>query len=168
MDYIDRVREQWAHRLPEVDTSPAEVGARVRRIAGLLEDQIAGDLAAHGISRGELDVLTALRRAGRPLRAGEVTTMTGAPGASMTKRLARLEQAGLVERTVLERDRRGVVVALTPGGEALADELFPRQVEHERAVLADLSEAERAELGRLLAVVLRRLDPADYGAGRDV
>ncbi len=88
--------------------------------------------------------------------------MTGAPGASMTKRLARLEQGGLVERAVLERDRRGVVVALTPAGEALADELFPRQIAHERAVLTDLSEEERAELGRLLAVVLRRLDPVDY------
>ncbi|GAA1712958.1 MarR family transcriptional regulator [Isoptericola hypogeus] len=162
MDYIERVREQWAERLPGVDTSPAEVGARVRRVAGLLEEAMAEDLAARDLSRGELDVLTALRRAGRPLRAGEVTTMTGAPGASMTKRLARLERAGLVERTVLERDRRGVVVALTARGEELADELFPRQVEHERAAAADLSDGERAELARLLAVVLRRLDPRDY------
>lgn len=162
MDYIDRVRAQWGERLPGVDTSPAEVGARVRRIAGLLEAEIADDLAAHDVSRSELDVLTALRREGRPLRAGEVTTMTGSPGASVTKRLARLERAGLVERAVLERDRRGVVVALTDRGRALTDELFPRQVEHERAALVDLDDGERAELARLLAVVLRRLDPRDY------
>lgn len=162
MDYIERVRAQWAERLPGVDTSPADVGARVRRIAALLEAEVSGDLAARDVTRAELDVLTALRRSGRPLRAGEITTMTGSPGASITKRLDRLERAGLVERAVHERDKRGVLVALTAEGESLVDELFPRQVEHERAALADLAEAERAELGRLLAVVLRRLDPRDY------
>ncbi|WP_402464202.1 MarR family winged helix-turn-helix transcriptional regulator [Isoptericola aurantiacus] len=162
MDYIDRVRVQWAEVLPDVDTSPADVGARVRRIAALLEAAMADDLAASGVSRAEVDVLTALRRAGRPLRAGEITTMTGSPGASITKRLDRLAGAGLVERAVPERDRRGVVVALTPAGEDLVDDVFPRQVERERAATADLSAAERAELGRLLAVVLRGLDPRDY------
>ncbi|MFE5308271.1 MarR family winged helix-turn-helix transcriptional regulator [Isoptericola sp. NPDC056605] len=162
MDYIERVRAQWAERLPGVDTSPADVGARVRRIAALLEVEVSGDLAARDVTRAELDVLTALRRSGRPLRAGEITTMTGSPGASITKRLDRLERAGLVERAVHERDKRGVLVALTVEGEELVDELFPRQIEHERAALVDLSETERAELGRLLAVVLRRLDPRDY------
>ncbi|MGF0116056.1 MarR family winged helix-turn-helix transcriptional regulator [Promicromonospora sp. Marseille-Q5078] len=162
MDYIERVRAQWAELLPEVDTSPAEVGARVRRIAALLEGELSDDLAGREVTRAELDVLTALRRSGRPLRAGEITTMTGSPGASITKRLDRLGRAGLVERTVHERDKRGVLVALTARGEELVDELFPRQVEHERTALADLSEPERAELGRLLAVVLRRLDPRDY------
>ncbi|WP_176168807.1 MarR family winged helix-turn-helix transcriptional regulator [Krasilnikoviella flava] len=162
VDYIERVRAQWAERLPDIDTSPAEVGARVRRIAALLEAELADDLAAEEVTRAELDVLTALRRSGRPLRAGEVTTMTGSPGASITKRLDRLERAGLVERAVHERDKRGVLVALTARGESLVDELFPRQIEHERSALTDLSVTERAELGRLLAVVLRRLDPRDY------
>ncbi len=165
MDYVERVREQWAQRLPDVDTAPADVVARVRRIAGLLgaglDDELAGP-AGGGVTRPELDVLTALRRTGRPLRAGEVTTMTGAPGASITKRLDRLERAGLVERTVLERDRRGVVVALTEAGRALVDELFPRQVELEADALVDLTDTERAELARLLAVVLRRLDPVEH------
>lgn len=171
---MERVREQWAQRLPDVDTSAADVAARVRRIAGLLGAELDTELSGrpgpagaagsvgHGVTRPELDVLTALRRTGRPLRAGEVTTMTGAPGASITKRLDRLEHAGLVERTVLERDRRGVVVDLTDAGRELVDELFPRQVALEAEALADLTDAERAELARLLAVVLRRLDPVEY------
>jgi DNA-binding MarR family transcriptional regulator len=162
VDYIERVRAQWAERLPDVDTSPADVGARVRRIAALLDAATEADVVGRDLTRSELDLLTALRRAGRPLRAGEVTTMTGAPGASITKRVDRLTRAGLVARTVPERDRRGVVVSLTEAGERLTDELFPEQVERERAALVDLSDAERAELGRLLGVVLRRLDPVDY------
>ena len=162
MDYVERVREQWAERLPGVDTSAADVTARLRRIAGLLDAQVDAALAEREVSRPELDVLAALRRTGRPLRAGEVTTMTGAPGASITKRLDRLERAGLVERTVLERDRRGVVVELTDAGRALVDDVFPHQLALEGRALVDLPDADRADLARLLAVVLRRLDPVDY------
>ncbi|WP_083648946.1 MarR family winged helix-turn-helix transcriptional regulator [Cellulosimicrobium sp. CUA-896] len=162
MDYVERVREQWAEQLPGLDTSAAEVTARLRRISGLLDAQVDAVLADREVTRPELDVLAALRRTGRPLRAGEVTTMTGAPGASITKRLDRLERAGLVARTVLERDRRGVVVELTDAGRALVDDVFPHQVALEHRALADLSDADRATLARLLAVVLRRVDPADH------
>lgn len=162
MDYVERVREQWAEQLPGLDTSAAEVTARLRRISGLLDAQVDAVLAEREVTRPELDVLAALRRTGRPLRAGEVTTMTGAPGASITKRLDRLERAGLVARTVLERDRRGVVVELTDAGRALVDEVFPHQVALEQRALADLSDPDRATLARLLAVVLRRVDPADH------
>lgn len=162
VDYVERVRAQWAERLPEVDTSPADVAARVRRIAGLLDRQLDATLADREVTRAELDVLTALRRAGRALRAGEVMTLTGAPGASITKRLDRLERAGLVARTVLERDRRGVVVELTDAGCSLVDDLFPQQVALEARSLEPLAPEERDELARLLALVLRRLDPTEY------
>lgn len=162
VDYVERVRAQWAEHLPEVDTSPADVAARVRRIAGLLDSQVDAELTEREVTRPELDVLTALRRTARPLRAGEVTTLTGAPGASITKRLDRLERAGLVARTVLERDRRGVVVELTDAGRELVDDVFPRQVALEDRALEHLTADQRAELGRLLAVVLRRLDPGEY------
>lgn len=162
MDFVGRVRAQWADQLPDVDTSSAEIAARIARIAALLEERGVETLARHGLNRPEFDVLAALRRAGRPLRAGEVQTMTRAPGASVTKRLDRLERAGLVARTVPERDRRGVLLELTDSGTALVDELFPVQLEVERRTIADLSEAEQETLGRLLGVVLRRLDPTDY------
>ncbi|GII99763.1 MarR family transcriptional regulator [Sediminihabitans luteus] len=160
MDYVDRVRAQWAERLPAVDTSPADVVARITRIAALVTQQSEVALADHDLTRPEFDVLATLRRAGRPLRAGEIQTLHQAPGASVTKRVDRLERAGLVERTVPERDRRGVLVALTPAGVALVDAQFPAQVERERAVLADLDADARAELARLLAVVLRAVDDA--------
>ncbi|WP_454041101.1 MarR family winged helix-turn-helix transcriptional regulator [Cellulosimicrobium sp. Marseille-Q8652] len=162
MDYVERVREQWAEQLPEVDTSVADVTARLRRVAGLLDAQIDAALDEREVSRPELDVLTALRRSGRPLRAGEVTTLTGAPGASITKRLDRLERAGLVARTVPERDRRGVVVELTDAGRALVDDVFPRQLALEERALASLSDDDRVALAALLATVLRRLDPTEH------
>ena len=161
-DYVDRLRAQWAERLPGLDTASADVVARILRIAALVGQTNERALEDEGLNRGEFELLTALRRADRPLRAREITTVTESPGASITKRLDRLERAGLVERTVPERDRRGVLVALTSAGATLVDRVFPEQVAREGAVVAGLDEDGRERLGELLGVVLRALDPMPY------
>ncbi|MFC8732338.1 MarR family winged helix-turn-helix transcriptional regulator [Luteimicrobium sp. NPDC057192] len=161
-DYVDRLRAQWAERIPGLDTSSAEVVARVLRIGALVGHANDRALEDEGLNRGEFELLAALRRADRPLRAREITTVTESPGASITKRLDRLERDGLVERTVPERDRRGVLVALTPAGVALVDRLFPEQIAREASAVSALSAEDRERLGGLLATVLRTLDPASY------
>jgi DNA-binding MarR family transcriptional regulator len=158
VDFVERLREQWQARLPDVDTAPSDVVVRILRIASLLSGRHAEGLARHGLVPGEFEVLAALRRADRPLRAREITTVTESPPASIAKRVAHLHAAGLVERGVPERDRRGVLVWLTDAGRALVDEVFPQQVEREREALTDLSGEQAAELARLLAVMLRALD----------
>ena len=162
LDYVDRLRAQWAQRLPDLDTAPADVVARILRIAALVGHTHERALEDEGLTRGEFELLAALRRADRPLRAREITTVTESPGASITKRLDRLERGGLVERAVPERDRRGVLVALTAAGVELVDRLFPEQVAREGAAVAGLDDRERARLGELLGVVLRTLDPVAY------
>lgn len=161
MDYVERLRAQWVERLPDVDFSPVDSIGRITRIAALLAESSDTALAQRSLTRPEFEVLAALRRAGR-LRAREVTTITRAPGASITKRLDHLQREGLVERTVVERDRRGVLLSLTEEGERLVDELFPAQLDRERAALDGLTDDQRERLGELLAIVLRRVDPVDY------
>ncbi|MEK8228337.1 MarR family transcriptional regulator [Oerskovia sp. M15] len=117
MDYVERLREQWEEQMPDVDMSPADSIGRITRIAALLAESSDAALAQLSLTRPEFEVLTALRRAG-DLRAREVTTITRAPGASITKRLDHLQREGLVERTVVERDRRGVLLSLTEEGPA--------------------------------------------------
>ena len=162
MDYVERLREQWAEQMPDVDVSPADSIGRITRIAALLAEASDAALAQRSLTRPELEVLTALRRAGRPLRAREVTTITRAPGASISKRLDHLQREGLVERTVVERDRRGVLLSLPEAGTRLVDELFPAQLDRERAALGGLTGDERERLAELLAIVLRRVDPVEY------
>ncbi|PJI94674.1 MarR family winged helix-turn-helix transcriptional regulator [Luteimicrobium subarcticum] len=163
MDYVDRLRAEWAERLPDVDTSTVPVMARVTRISALFDELADRAFAAHGTTRAEFDVLAVLRRADRLLRAREITTVTRAPAASVTKRLDRLEGAGLVKRTVPDHDRRGVLVGLTAAGRDLVDTLFPQQVARERSVLADLDDDEVDVLAGLLARVLGRLELPDGG-----
>lgn len=158
MDYVDRLRAEWAERLPDVETTPVAGMARITRIAALFDELAGRAFEAEGVTRHEFDVLASLRRAGRPLRAREISTVTRAPAASVTKRLDRLEAAGLVARETLATDRRGVLVALTPSGRALVDRLFPDQVARERELLGGLDAREQETLAALLARVLARLE----------
>jgi DNA-binding MarR family transcriptional regulator len=154
MDAVDRARAQWVEQRPDVDTSGMEVVARVLRLASVVGRTHDAGLAGHGLTTGEFEVLAALRRADQPLRAREVATVTSSPGATLTKRLDRLESAGLVERHTLERDRRGVLVTLSAAGRELVDRVLPAHAGRERALLEGLSADERAQLAALLARVL--------------
>lgn len=158
MDYVDRLRQDWARTHPEIDTAPAEVIARISRIASLVTTRIDDALTESGLTRAELDVLSALRRADRPMRASQVSTVTQASGAAITKRSAALEQAGLIHRTVPDRDRRGVLLSLTDRGREVVDRMIPLRTDVERDALTDLTEAERSDLAALLSRILTHLD----------
>lgn len=158
MDYVDRLRAEWARTLPELDTAPAEVVARISRIASLLTAHIDEALAGSGLTRTELDLLSALRRADRPMRASEVSTVTQASGAAITKRGDALERAGLIHRTVPDRDRRGVLLSLTDQGRATVDRLIPVRTAVEREAIDGLEPDELDQLAGLLSRVLVRVD----------
>ena len=63
-----------------------------------------------------------------------------------------------MERTGTERDRRVVLVTLTPAGVETVDRLFPRQLERDAGVLAGLDADEIAVLEGLLARMLRTVE----------
>jgi DNA-binding MarR family transcriptional regulator len=69
----------------------------------------------------------------------------------MTKRLDRLEAAGLVRRSPDPSDRRGVLVALTDHGLEVVDRAVEEHVDNERQLLEVLNEREVRALDRALA-----------------
>ncbi len=79
----------------------------------------------------------------------------------MTKRLDRMEAAGLLERSPDPDDRRGLLVALTPKGLRTVDAAVAAHIANEERLLRGLSGAERERLERLLV----KLD-ASIRAGR--
>lgn len=160
MDVVGRIREQWSEQYPDLDLTPVEVIGRVRRLAALTNqrhDEVLDDLR---LSRMEFEVLSALRRAGGGLRPSQLSREMLSSGAATTKRLARLEEDGLITRNTSARDRREVDVRLTERGREVIDRIFPAQLEHERALLDPLSAEERARLAELLAKVLGPMDLA--------
>ncbi len=83
-----------------------------------------------------------------------VTLTSGA----MTNRIDRLENLGLVSREADLKDRRGVLIRLTPVGLKLVDEAIAVRLEDARRNLAALSKSEAEELSGLLRKLLLALE----------
>jgi DNA-binding MarR family transcriptional regulator len=97
-------------------------------------------------------VLVTLRRYGAPyeLTPSELGTSTMVTSSAVTKRIDRLERAGLVTRTVSEVDGRSRRIRLTGDGVELVDRLMGRHVANEQRLVSGLTTRERAQLADLL------------------
>jgi DNA-binding MarR family transcriptional regulator len=151
-DGVDLILEQWGRERPDLDVSPIGVIGRISRLARELEQRLEPVYREHGLEPGWYDVLATLRRAGPPyrLRPTEFATTLMLTSSGTTKRLDRLEQAGLIARTPDPGDRRGTLITLTPAGHALLDTAIEAHVANEHRLLAALGRAEQAELAGLL------------------
>jgi len=153
-DAIDAIGRQWQALRPGLDLSSLGLAARVLRIAALIDRETTAYLGGLGLSRGEFDVLTALRRADAPQTPGSLRTVTLVSAAAITKRVAALQKSGLVDRKPNPADGRGALIALTPAGVQLIDEAFPKVLAIERRMLAGLSPAQHARAVAALRQVL--------------
>lgn len=152
-DRVDQIRAEWASERPDLDTAPIAVIGRLHRLAGHLTPLLCDVYEQFGLSEGEFDVLAALRRAGSPYEraAGELAAATMVTTGGMTKRIDRLESAGLVRRRRSDADGRGRVVRLTAAGRRVIDAAFVAHLENERRLLSSLSAADARDLERILS-----------------
>ena len=160
-DGVDAILEQWRRERPELDHSPIGVVGRISRLARELESRLEPIYREHGLEPGWHDVLATLRRTGPPyrLRPSDFTGALMLTSSGTTKRLDRLEQAGLVARTADPSDRRGVLITLTDEGRALIDRVTEAHMANEARLLEGLSEADRDRLAGLLRELALTLPP---------
>lgn len=159
-DEVDDLVAAWQAERPDLDVQPLQVLSRVSRLARHLDRARRSAFAGHGLEPWEFDVLAALRREGPPyeLSPGALLRTTLVTSGTMTNRVDRLEQAGLVRRRPDPHDRRGVLVALTAAGQTRVDAALASLLEAEQALLAGLPEDSRRTLAGLLRVLLAPLD----------
>ena len=159
-DAVDRIAEQWAGERPELDVGPMLVVGRIHRVAELLDQGLRPVFAQAELGNGDFDVLASLRRAGAPykLTPTELAGTTMVTSGAVTKRVDRLVQQGLVERTVSSTDGRGRVVALTGKRRQVQEDLHPQHLANEDRLLGALDADERRQLGDLLSKLLLSLE----------
>lgn len=161
-DEVDRLVAAWRKERPDLDVEPLQVLSRVSRLARHFERARRAAFAKHGLEPWEFDVLTALRRAGEPyeLSPGALLRATLVTSGTMTNRIDRLAEAGLVRRRPDPDDRRGVLVSLTDTGRTLVDAAFADLLRREHDLLSALSPTDRRTLANLLRVLLTPFDSA--------
>jgi DNA-binding MarR family transcriptional regulator len=141
------------------DESVQRVITALYGLSRKLDRWYARQLADLDISHGEWSVLAHLAKAGdagaTPSRLADVTHIAAS---SMTHRLDRMSERGLIDRAPDPTNRTRVMVTLTKAGW----ELFSAAVREANVVesdtLAALSRGQREELASLLEVVISRLD----------
>ncbi len=160
-DDVDPILEQWRRERPDLDPSPIGVVGRISRAARELEARLEPVYREHGLEPGWHDVLATLRRQGPPyqLRPSDFTGSLMLTSSGATKRLDRLERAGLVERAPDPDDRRGVTITLTEAGHELIDRVTEAHLANEARLLAGLSAREREQLAGLLRKLGLSLPP---------
>lgn len=159
-DRLDLLGAAWRRERPDVDVRPQQVIGRLHRVAKLLTDELAAVYARHGLTEGEFDVLATLRRIGPPYERspGDLAAHTLVTSGGMTKRVDRLERAGLVTRRVSEADARARLVALTERGREVVDAAFTDHMANERRLLDALTPADADALEGVLRTWLAALE----------
>jgi DNA-binding MarR family transcriptional regulator len=103
----------------------------------------------HGITLPMWRVLAALRER-EPRTVGELAAVTSIEVSTLSRVLDGMERKGLVRRRRASGDGRRVTLQRTAAGSSLTEKLVPLALRYEAVALGGLSEAEVADLKRLL------------------
>ena len=154
-DVVDRLVAEWSGERPELDCDALSIVVRVQLLGNLLRRDAEKALKPLRLKLWEYDVLSALRRQGRPYRLSATALADAAmlSSGAMTTRIDRLEERGWVQREHDPEDRRGVLVRLTPAGLRLIDDAIGARLAAAERQLATLAPTERESV----SVGLRKL-----------
>jgi DNA-binding MarR family transcriptional regulator len=151
-DEVDRIVDAWTRERPDLDFAPLQVLSRVGRLSRHLDRARRAAFAASELDSGEFDVLSALRRAGKPyqLSPKALLQQTLVSSGTMTNRIDRLVERMLVERRTDPNDGRGILVTMTPSGRERVDAAISQLLAAESDLLDGLSTADQERLAGLL------------------
>lgn len=137
---------------PFVDDYLLYLLARASRVAS---DQFHAHLVRLGVPVPTWRVLAVLSGAGA-VTIGELAAKCLFKQPTLTKTVDRLEAHGLVRRKTGSADRRQVYVSITDKGEALVADLIEKAREHERFILAGLTDRQAGQLKSSLRTFITR------------
>ncbi|GGD35911.1 MarR family transcriptional regulator [Microbacterium faecale] len=159
-DEVDRIVGAWSAERPDLDFSPMAVLSRVDRLSHHLDRARREAFRRTDIELWEWDVLSALRRAGEPYRLSpkQLLQQTLVSSGTMTNRIDRLRERGLVKRSADPSDRRGALVTLTDEGRTRVDAAITRLIDAEADMLSGMSAGDQSKLGTLLRHLLVSFD----------
>ena len=153
-DHVSSILTQWAAERPDIDVSPMGIVGRISRLSLVVEKELEPVFVQFGLNHWSFDMLATLRRAGTPYRLSptELFRSMMVTSGTMTNRIDRLAEKGLVRRIPDPEDRRGILVELTQQGRELIDSALISHVANEARLLQPLSREEQ----HTLAVLLRK------------
>lgn len=152
MDDIDKIQAQWAKQRSDLDTKPMALIGRLGRLSRIHSIEMEKTFTQFGLNGATFDMLATLLRSGSPHRLSPnqlLETMMITSG-TLTNRIDRLEDAGLISRCRNMEDKRSVVISLTEKGRTIIDKAIAAHVDTQARLVSGMSETERTKLNSLL------------------
>lgn len=164
-DEVDLAEQEWATDVPEKLAQVYALSARIIQVASLLEWSYKLESESRGLSKGEMQVLDALRRLGPPYEASasQLKEHFLLSYAGIGKRINRLEELGYVSRNRRMNDRRSQDIGLTSAGLDLLHNSEKSSLAPHTPVLMQFSSRELGSLSRLLKKLQTSLELAKAG-----
>jgi DNA-binding MarR family transcriptional regulator len=156
-DSVDALLTSWKEQRPDLDMTPVAVVSRLARVRDFIDEQLAAVFGNFGLTAPSFAVLVTLARLERESagvsqrRLADELRLT--PG-TVSVRIDRLVEEGLVAREPDPDARRNVLVSLTPNGRELFERVVPAHLANEARLVAALTEPEQKLLGDLLRKLL--------------
>ena len=161
---IQQVRQEVAAFVAAgADESVQRVITAVHRLSRRLNRWYDSQLSGYGLSSGEWSVLSALGRLSgdQALTPSQLATEGHVAPSSMTHRLDRMVDRGLITREVDAANRTRILVRLTdPGWQLFATAIREANVV-ESGLLADLDDQQVGGLAELLEGMIDNLEDTD-------
>ncbi len=155
-DVIDELQSDWNRQRPDLNIEPMGVFLRIQALAKIFADQTAARLLEFDLQWWQYDVLSALRRQGRPfiMAATELAETTMLTSGAMTNRIDRLEDEKLVRRIKDKNDGRRVLVQLTRKGLSCIESATEARFDTATQALEGLGNKQMESLNNLLRLLL--------------
>jgi len=169
-DYVSRIVAAWRTEHPDLDLEPVAIVFRLSRLASRMAAEARKVFVSSGITNADFAVLAILRRRPAPYRVSQkvLQDSLGVTSGTISLRIDRLVELGLVAREVDDEDARSVIVSLTSAGESTFDSLASKQLDNEAGLVTALDPWEKIELARLLQALLAEFEPLEQRPGQEL
>lgn len=158
---MGRVKEDHVGRtlaragVATTDSSVVEVVARLHRVVSYIDDRLEDAFGPLNLKQGEVEVLIALLFGpDEPQSPTKVASQLLCSTGAMTNRLDRLESAGLIRRQHDTKDRRSILLSITPEGRKAVKRAIEARDALDPRLVPGLSATERKTLVGLLRKML--------------
>jgi DNA-binding MarR family transcriptional regulator len=131
---------------------------KLMQLNWLQHRRFAQEIADLSLTVPQFFTLSTLQSLGGTATMGELARSTYQVSATMTGIIDRLVRDGLVERQRAATDRRSVVVAISPSGQALVEKAWERALGSLDAVLNDMTSQERTSSYRFVDALVTTLE----------
>ena len=165
-EIIDDTVATWRDARPDIDVTGMDLMLRMTSLVRISAARIHEQLSDFGITLPEFDVLATLRRSGAKaeLTPSYIAEVGMVKPSGLSHRLARLERAGFISRSIDPDDRRSALIRITPAGRRIADRGIEIIADAHNQMISGMNATDRRTFNRLLTTLVEDID-ADVEVG---